>query len=214
MTTADQRFYCKRLDVAHQIADALQYMHEQNIAYRSFGIDKVGFNLRNEVQLVDLGDAEHLVTGKSEKEPPNTSQSSFAPESLKLATDCLTSYSAPEAIEGLALTCKADSYSFSKLFSEILTLIVVRRDSSSRETQAYVSEFQRVARRLPRETLDLLERGANMDPRKRPTLRAFCETIDLARALVGSEMPRRGSSLPLLRRDFAPRSVSMTGSVH
>jgi serine/threonine protein kinase len=200
MMSAEERFFCKRLDVAYTIADALAYMHERKIAYRNFGVDKVGFNNRNEVQLIELGDADVLEENKD------------ASNGLKRRPRRLTSYSAPETLDGFRLTSKADSYSYSKLFSEILTLILVGPNASPRDTQAYVYEFQKVARRLPRETLDLLENGASTNPIKRPTLRDYCETIDLAKA-VTTNGPKRSTSLPALRSNVTTRTVTMIGSV-
>ena len=209
MTKVEETFYCERLMVARQIADALDYMHQQKIAYRSFGMDKVGFSYRNEVQLIELGDAEFLEDKNPRKELSNTSRLLSSSQNNLPTKDCVTFCTSPEHVHGNPLTDKADSYSFSKVFSAILTLIVLGPNLTPRELQAYASEFQRVTRRLPRETLDLLERGTDRDPNKRPTLRAYCEGIDLAMSMVERRrrLLERSSSLPMLLR----RGMSMTG---
>ena len=203
MTKAEELFYCERLMVTRQIADALDYMHQHKVAYRNFGMDKVAFSYRNEVQLIELGDTEVLDDSTIPKS--YSSSPKYVPTKVGV-----TSYTAPEFVHGNPLTDKANSYSFSKLFPEILTMVVLRPSSTPREHDTYVSEFQRVARRLPQETLDLLERGTDGDPNNRPLLREFCDSIDLAMFFVERRRQRsleRSSSLPMLLR----RGKSMTG---
>lgn len=195
------RSILKRLKVAYEISNALSYMHSQGIAYRNFGMDKVGFTTDKVVQLMELGDAERINESRTGESPTLTttllksslSSSKRPPRQASVHLDRrVTSYSAPEitmllSSQGMEesdgtsgprdLTCKADSYSFSKLLSEMLTLVVVRPDSTPKEMEAYITGFERVGRRLSKKCLDVMQRGASLHPSHRPTMPAYCRAL-------------------------------------
>lgn len=218
----ERKFLSTRLNVAYDIADALEYMHRHNVTYRNFGMDKVGFNRKNETQLVDLGNAEKL------EEPPQAttmhdilegSTSLFETSSTRSFT-CLNeassntessiiigaggaslnkfnAYTAPEVIaDEETISEKSVTFSFTMLLSEILTLIVMKATPSNKKTSAYIKEFQRISTLLPKELLEKMRRGASLTPKDRPCMQDFVDTLAFGRMslVVGNKKDTRRSS--------------------
>lgn len=226
-TRSEEQFMATRLGVAYEIADALAYMHRNSVAYRNFGMDKVGFNRSKKMQLIDLGDADKLL-GLARVQEYGENQSSTATalqESLglhrgkessfrgsssisssqQIIAPCsmnASSYTAPEMMvspggdEG-KFSEKSVSFSFTKLVSELLTLIVVGWHPSKKVTVAYINEFQRISSLLSKDLLQQLHQGISVNPHIRPTMERFVEAINLGiRAIAGKnkEQLQRSSS--------------------
>jgi len=215
LTRGEEIFLSERLDVAYHIADALRYMHKRKIVYRNFGIDKVGFTFRNEVQLIELGDTEIV-----EENPVRQRLSAFLTSTISTkchpknqTSDDTTSYTAPEIQAGHALTCNANSYSFTKLLSEILTLIIIQPTSKGRQIQNYSMELRKISKQLPYGVVSLLERGANTDPRKRPSLRAFRDAIVFARRWIDQPKKQRRQASPRRSGFFALKRESQMSTI-
>lgn len=58
----------ERIEVAQQLAQAMQYLHQHNIIYRDLKPDNIGFDEENNQKLFDFGSAKELKPCKSEDE--------------------------------------------------------------------------------------------------------------------------------------------------
>jgi len=103
-----------RIQVALDVASALQYLHKKNIIYRDLKPDNIGFDHRGDVKLFDFGLA---------KELDDSLKSGFCDEYYELSgnTGSLR-YMAPEVACGDPYNLQADVYSFGLLLWQICAL--------------------------------------------------------------------------------------------
>lgn len=187
----DEKFLLMRLSVASDIAEALKYMHSQKVVFRSFDRSKIGFDSRDQVRIMDLSDAVHL-GGNPFNGVENDTQSlnsSWRPEHFPHPESTKQAHQwdlEPEAKRNSSGP-ESDVYFFTKLLSEIITLCVLQPGCSTRDANLYVKEFRRISQILPKSLLEVLQFGASVDQSQRPTMKNFCDELDLviAELMVG-----------------------------
>lgn len=100
-----------RVKVAFDIAAALKYLHEKNIIYRDLKPENLGFDVRGDIKLFDLGLVKEL---HPEKRDPKGN--------WKLSMAGTPRYMSPECGLYKPYNLSADVYSFSMLLWEIISL--------------------------------------------------------------------------------------------
>lgn len=101
-----------KIGAAHDIASAMSYIHSFNIIYRDLKPDNLGFDIRGEIKIFDLGLAKELK--ESQKLEDDTYKLTGFTGSLR--------YMAPEVAKCLPYNLSADVYSFGMLFWYILEM--------------------------------------------------------------------------------------------
>jgi len=102
----------KRLVAAHDLASALQYLHDRKIIYRDLKAQNCGFDASGDIKLFDFGFAKEL------KEEDKTKDGNY-----KLTSNTGTRrYMAPEVVLGEAYNFSADVYSYSIILWEICAM--------------------------------------------------------------------------------------------
>ena len=110
-TSLRMQLFAERIQVAIDIADAVQYMHSKRIIYRDLKPANIGFDGDDTVKLFDFGLAVELPEGSD----PNST--------FNLAGNTGTSrYMAVEVIRKHPYNVKADVFSYSILLWEIMAL--------------------------------------------------------------------------------------------
>ena len=184
----EKHFLSERLQVAYEIAEALEYMHSHDIAFGHFTSESVGFNKRGSVQLYDLGDAAHVpFNGKIANEGP--------------VPDRMHHFIAPEVMLGKGYSAKADVYSFSTLLCEIVLVSGDKeRRSQAREAAVNLRRLRKIAgKEACAKMVDLLQRGWALKPEKRPSMKEIREAIKTTMHLLSVE--GKGEPLVHCRRE-------------
>lgn len=118
------KLLAERLFVAHNIASAIFYLHENNIIYRDLKPDNVGFDVRGNVKLFDFGLVKEItprMIEQQQRENPGCDDPSMC--FYKLSGDTGTRrYMAPEIAKYMPYNFLVDAYSFGILLWEIITL--------------------------------------------------------------------------------------------
>lgn len=100
-----------RLLVAHDIISAVKYLHSLNVVYRDMKPDNIGFDVRGDVKLFDLGLAKEL---DPREQAGDVYQMSTKTGSLR--------YMAPEVAKEEPYNLSVDIYSFGILLWQICSL--------------------------------------------------------------------------------------------
>lgn len=108
------RIWMERFTVARDIADALNYLHKQDIVYRDLKPDNVGFNSEGELKMFDFGLAKRIT---------NADRTDDELYSLTGNTGSLR-YMAPEVAKNMPYSLSVDAYSFGVLFWQLCALSV------------------------------------------------------------------------------------------
>lgn len=109
-----QRLWIDRISVARSIANAVAYLHSENIIYRDLKPENIGFDSEGQVKLFDFGLAKKLY---------NNDRVQHGLFRLTGNTGSLR-YMAPEVALNQFYNLKADSYSFAFVFWQICSLTI------------------------------------------------------------------------------------------
>lgn len=153
----------ERLQVAVEIASALEYLHERRIIYRDLKSGNIGFNSCGETILFDFGLARLL--------PENSTEFN---DTFKMSGKVGTyRYMAPEVATAKPYNESADVYSFSHILYQILALRKPYEPYSKHEHRVKVArggERPPIDSRWPRGIQRLLERAWSVNIAERPTI--------------------------------------------
>lgn len=118
-------FLADRMQVAMDVAAAMSYLHGRGVIYRDLKPDNIGFDIRGDVKIFDLGLSKELRPSSAQRD--GTYNLSGNTGSLR--------YMAPEVALSKPYNLSADVYSFSVLLHEIMSLRVPY-DGMSRRVHA------------------------------------------------------------------------------
>src|SRR5574340_789034 len=147
----------RKLEIALQIARALDYIHTQKIVHRDIKPENIHIAPNGVVKLMDFGIA------KSES-------MSLTREGFVLGTPC---YMAPEQVIGKPVTPQVDIYAFGVLLFELITGVKpITGDTVERLFYAILNEPLNLEplkqAGAPRPVLDLVARSTAKNPTERP----------------------------------------------
>jgi len=125
----EKKYLGERLKVAFDISAALKFLHDKNIIYRDLKPENLGFDVRGDIKLFDLGLVKELDPNKMKKDG-----------NYKLSMAGTPRYMAPECGKKKRYNLSADVYSFSVLLWEIITMCQPLEDFTYTRLQTEVFE--------------------------------------------------------------------------
>merc|ERR1712176_1024033 len=191
------KLLAERLDVAQQLADAIAYLHSQNVLHRDLKPDNIGFDIHGDLKVFDFDIARVCPTSDSSN--PSTSNKRLGSgNSNENETFLMTQkvgsprYMSPEVANRAPYNMKADVYSYAVLTHQILTLQKPYDDISDESHDELV--FRKGVRPflpvgLPIHTKDILRKAWSHTISDRPNM----EVIRQVMALERSELLRVGT---------------------
>merc|ERR1711933_426506 len=175
-----RQLFLARTRVAYEIADAIAYLHKNNIVYRDLKTENIGFDAYGKCKLFDFGLARKIPMDLPEKtyHDPTTSTTSYH---MSTRTGSLL-YMAPEVFKKEPYNEKADVYSFTVLLWNILQLelpyfelihdmSVFTKEVMVKGTRLVVSD------KWPKQIQQLLHEGWAKDFNRRPSMENVCKIL-------------------------------------
>lgn len=175
----------ERLMVAHDVASAMEYIHDRGIIYRDLKSANVGFDDQGQVKLYDFGVSRFLPKRKQQHEAHTDDDDDDEDPVLEYSTimsDVGTNmFVAPEVRNQQPYNQKADVYSFGVLLYEVLALAtpkaIMPKDTSTAATTAegkldarYLDFEFPICSCWPAAIQDLFPRMLDKNPKNRPTM--------------------------------------------
>lgn len=187
---AKTKLLSERLDVAQQLADAIAYLHSQNVLHRDLKPDNIGFDIHGELKVFDFDIARVCPTSfESGTGVPSRRLNSKQEEETFLMTQKVGSprYMSPECARREPYNLKADVYSYAVLAHQILTLQKPYDDISDEDHDEFV--FYKGVRphlpvALPNNTKQLLHCAWSHNISDRPSMETVRQTLSLERSEV------------------------------
>lgn len=189
----------EQLRVAHDVASAIAYLHDQGIVYRDLKPDNVGFDLEGNVKIFDFGLARRLPSDPETKKMNDTYVMSGKTGSLLLM--------APEVWKEQPYNEKADVYSFAMFLWNILALelpyleFLYDHDVFTKKVMLK-GHRPAVKNSWPKKIKDLLRKAWSKGMDDRPTMQEV--GIILKEVIVSALRPPAGSksSSSIMRSSF------------
>jgi len=154
-------FFATKLNCAYDLASALNFLHKKNIVYRDLKPDNIGFDVRDEPKLFDLGLAKQV--HEKNKLPDGTYKLTGWTGSMK--------YMAPEVASMVPYNLSADVYSFGIVFWQILACAEPYDKYSRRMIEDYVMKQgyrPKIVPKWRKVWKKLVEDCWDQSPKKRP----------------------------------------------
>jgi len=175
------QLFTERVQVAVDIASAVEYLHSKRVIYRDLKPANIGFNTDGVVKLFDFGLAVELPEGS---EPNST---------FNLAGNTGTSrYMAVEVIRKHPYNCKVDVFSFSILLWELMALCKPYDGLVGQQVKECVSVFGErpaIPRTWPTNLRRIMRRGWTENLIERPFITEVKETLE--KLLEASSKPNK-----------------------
>ncbi len=158
------------LDVARQIAAALEAAHEAGIIHRDLKPGNVKLTPQGDVKVLDFGLAKGAGSAESNPDLSQTPTKTFAPTGVGVILGT-AAYMSPEQARGKVLDRRTDIWSFGCVLYEMLTGKQLFGGETATDTIAKILEREPDWGALPAQTpeivRELLRRCLEKDPRKR-----------------------------------------------
>lgn len=168
--TLRMQLFSERVQVAIDIASAVEYLHSKRIIYRDLKPANIGFDDDGSVKLFDFGLAVELPEGSE----PNAT--------FNLAGNTGTSrYMAVEVIRKHPYNCKVDVFSFSILLWELMALCKPYDGLVGQQVKECVSVFGErpaIPRTWPTNLRRIMRRGWSENLLERPFIPEVKETLE------------------------------------
>ena len=117
-----RRTWTERFEVARDVADALNYLHGQDVVYRDLKPDNIGFDESGELKMFDFGLAKRVtIAERTQQEGGDGDESDLY--KLTGNTGSLR-YMAPEVATNMPYGLSVDAYSYGVLFWQLCSLSV------------------------------------------------------------------------------------------
>jgi len=167
-----KKLWLDRLLVGYDLSGALEYLHNRSILHRDIKAENVGFDVRGDLKLFDLGLSKELKPCDRDVGGGDVYQSSGLVGTRR--------YMSPEVVKILPYGLSTDVYSFAICFHEVLSLSPAF-DNYTREQhyKEVVSEGKRpkLPKSWPEMIKDLFRRSWHDDASKRPSMEAVRQLI-------------------------------------
>lgn len=162
--------FIERLQVAIQVAEAVEYLHSKRVIYRDLKPANIGFDDEGTVKLFDFGLAVEV------PEKP------YADATFNLSGNTGTSrYMAVEVILKEFYNFKADVFSFSVLLCEVMSLCKPFDGLDGDQVKEWVAVFgerPHIPRSLPNALRQVIKQGWAEFSRQRPTISQVRKTLE------------------------------------
>ena len=196
------------LDVARQIAEALEAAHEQGIVHRDLKPANVKLTPDGRVKVLDFGLAKALETAVTSGPPRDPAASPTITSMGTVAGVILgtAAYMSPEQARGKSVDKRADIWAFGCVLYEMLSGELAFGGETVSDTMAAIltrdPDWSALPPGVPPRVRELIERCVRKDARER--LRDIGDArIDLAAARAGAGMVLTVSVAPTARRSQA-----------
>ena len=202
-----------RLDIARQLADALEAAHDRGIVHRDLKPQNIIVRGDGTVKILDFGLAKALdpISGIERSDNSPTLTNIGTQVGVMLGT---AAYMAPEQVKGRAADRRADIWAFGVVLYELWTGTMAFGAETVTETLARVIERDPDWSKLPPGTppaiVRLLQRALVKDPKRR--LQSIGDArLDIEEAIGG---PRQGpATVPVPQAQSRVRLVALAGVV-
>lgn len=173
-----------RLQIIHDLASALEYLHDRNLVYRDLKPGNVGFDMNGNVKLFDFGLLAEIPKGGYLTQRTGTVR-----------------YMSPDCYLG-KYNCKADVYSITVILWEVLSIRQYFDDLENLDHVKKIMEGHRetLDKSWPTGVRALINQGWIADSEKRPNMQSF-------RGAIGREIHMLG------QQRSPPKNVKTTGSI-
>lgn len=191
----------ERLRVAFDISDGVQYIHGHGKCHHNLHVSSVGFNVKNQVQIMEFGKAvyknrptEH---GSETSDGSAVTRGSFALLQERSGPFPVNTGSTLQAQES---GFQKDVLDCSRIVCEVMTVRLIESSMSDRQGKACIRLFCALASLVPRRLLGMLQRGLSDHPDSRPTITEFRDCLN--EVLFNLIKENRGSSgTPMMSLD-------------
>mmetsp|Transcript_16176 Transcript_16176/g.37145 ORF Transcript_16176/g.37145 Transcript_16176/m.37145 type:complete len:369 (+) Transcript_16176:59-1165(+) len=177
-TLTETNLSLEKLQIARDIASALEYLHDKGYIFRDLKPENIGLDSQSRGKLFDFGLSRRMPEGDMDDEFEMSGMTGT------------TRYMAPEVFERKPYNTKADVYSFAHVLWEMLAL------EKPYEGYTNAEHKQETVLKEHRPNLDpswplgiqkLLSRSWHRDMAERPTMKEVCTILEMEIAVLQAE---------------------------